>query len=90
MRLLSLPLLCLLSTALWASRNGDLREHTQAASSIVVGEVTGSRSYYGTDGEIYTDVTIRVSASLKETVCQPRAAREARKLPGLAKPQKAA
>ena len=67
MRLLSLSMICWLTTSLWASRNSDLREHTQAASSIVMGEVADSRSYYGTDGEIYTDVTLNVTASLKET-----------------------
>jgi len=66
MRVFSICLLGLLSTSLWASRNGDLREHTQAATSIVMGDVAESRSYYGSDGEIYTDVSVRVSATLKE------------------------
>ncbi|MBY0504812.1 MAG: matrixin family metalloprotease [Bryobacteraceae bacterium] len=67
MRLLSLPLMGLLACSLWASRSGDLREHTRTASSIVIGEVTANRSYFGTDGEIYTDVTIQVNSSLKES-----------------------
>ncbi len=66
MRFLTLFLIGLGGTSLWASRNGDLREHTQAATSIVMGDVSASRSYYGSDGEIYTDVTVQVSATLKE------------------------
>lgn len=54
-------------SGLLASRSGDLREHTKAATNIVLGEVTGNRSYYGNDGEIYSDVTINVSASLKDS-----------------------
>ena len=41
-----------LSHSLWASRSGDLRHHTQTATSIVLGHVTEYRSYYATDGEI--------------------------------------
>ena len=66
MRLIALSLISLAGTSLWAGRSGDLRENTQAATSIVLGEVTESRSYYGSDGEIYTDVTLDVSATLKE------------------------
>jgi len=66
MRLFSICLLGLLGSSLWASRKGDLREHTQAATSIVMGDVAETRSYYGSDGEIYTDVSVRVSAFLKE------------------------
>ena len=54
-------------SGLLASRSGDLREHTKAATNIVLGEVTGNRSYYGHDGDIYSDVTINVSASLKDS-----------------------
>jgi hypothetical protein len=67
MRLLSIGLAGLVCTSLWASRGGDLREHTQHATSIVLGQVSESRSYYGSDGEIYTDVTVDVSAALKQT-----------------------
>ena len=66
MRFLSICFIALATTSLWASRHGDLREHTQTASSIVLGEVTDSRSYYGSDGEIYSDVTVSVGAILKE------------------------
>ena len=66
MRFLTIFLIGLGGTSLWASRNGDLREHTQAATSIVMGDVSESKSYYGSDGEIYTDVTVQVSATLKE------------------------
>ena len=65
MRFLTLSVLSV--SALLASRSGDLREHTKAATSIVLGEVTGNRSYYGNDGDVYSDVTINVSASLKDT-----------------------
>jgi len=67
MRLLCFFTLVLMSTSLWAGHRGDLRQNAQTASSIVLGEVTDTRSYYGTDGEIYTDVTVKVSAALKET-----------------------
>ncbi len=67
MRFLIMSLVVLCSTSLWAGRNGDLREHTQTATSIVLGEVTESRSYYGSDGEIYTDVTLNVNSTLKES-----------------------
>ena len=65
MRFLTLSVLSV--SGLLASRSGDLREHTKAATNIVLGEVTGNRSYYGHDGDIYSDVTINVSASLKDT-----------------------
>ena len=54
-------------SSLLASRHGDLREHTRTATMIVLGEITGSRSYYGSDGDIYSDVTINVSSTLKNT-----------------------
>ncbi len=67
MRLIVFSLMSLAVNSLWASRTGDLRENTQTATSIVLGQVTESRSYYGNDGEIYTDVTLNVSSALKET-----------------------
>ena len=67
MRFFAFSLMSLAATALWASRTGDLRENTQTATSIVLGQVAESRSYYGSDGEIYTDVTLNVSSTLKET-----------------------
>ena len=67
MRFFAFSLMSLAATALWASRTGDLRENTQTATSIVLGQVSESRSYYGSDGEIYTDVTLNVSSTLKET-----------------------
>ncbi len=65
MRFLTISVLSV--SGLLASRSGDLREHTRAATNIVLGEVTGNRSYYGSDGDVYSDVTINVSASLKDT-----------------------
>ncbi len=65
MRFLTIFLLCGIS--LWASRAGDVREYTKSATSIVLGDVSENRSYYGNDGEIYTDVTITVSSTLKDT-----------------------
>lgn len=59
--------LFLLGASLWASDRPGLRENTRTATAIVMGEVTESRSYYGTDGEIYTDVTVQVNASLKQS-----------------------
>ena len=67
MRLFAFSLMSLAATSLWAGRSGDLRENIQSATSIVLGQVTESRSYYGSDGEIYTDVTLNVSSALKET-----------------------
>ena len=66
MRVLTICLISVLGAPLWASRNGDLRDHTQAATAIVMGDVLESRSYYGSDGEIYTSVTVQVRATLKE------------------------
>ena len=54
-------------SSLLASRHGDLREHARTATTIVLGEITGSRSYYGSDGDIYSDVTINVRSTLKNT-----------------------
>ena len=65
MRFLTISVLSV--SALLASRSGDLRDHAQQATQIVLGEVTGSRSYYGNDGDIYSEVTINVSATLKDT-----------------------
>ncbi|MBY0503325.1 MAG: matrixin family metalloprotease [Bryobacteraceae bacterium] len=66
MRIVTFCLISLMGSSLWASRNGDLRERTESATSIVMGEVAASRSFYGSDGEIYTEVSVRVGASLKE------------------------
>lgn len=64
MRLFTFALLGSLS--LWASRAHDLRESTKSATSIVLGDVSDTRSYYGNDGEIYSDVTVTVSSTLKD------------------------
>lgn len=60
-----MSLVILFATSLWA--DSDIRDNTNTATSIVLGEVTESQSYYGSDGEIYTDVTLNVNATLKET-----------------------
>ncbi len=44
----------------------NLKRDVQAAKAIVMGTVERTNSYYGGDGEIYTDVTLRVSANLKD------------------------
>jgi hypothetical protein len=45
----------------------SVRDNTRAATSIVAGTVTNQQSYYGPDGEIYSDITIESKAALKET-----------------------
>lgn len=49
-----------------ATKEVDLKRDVRVAKSMVTGEVDRVFSYFGTDGEIYSDVTIRVTASLKQ------------------------
>ena len=58
--------LSIASLSLASSLEVNLKRDVQAAKAIVMGTVERTNSYYGGDGEIYTDVTLRVSANLKD------------------------
>ena len=58
--------LSIASLSLASSLEVNLKRDVRAAKSIVMGTVERTNSYYGGDGEIYTDVTLRVSANLKD------------------------
>lgn len=63
-RLLSFGLV--LSLSLSAARRGAFLDAVRDADSIVLGEVITTNSYYGSDGEIYTDVVLRVRSKVKD------------------------
>ena len=63
-RLLSFGLV--LSLSLSAARRGAFLDAVREADSIVLGEVITTNSYYGSDGEIYTDVVLRVRSKVKD------------------------
>lgn len=70
-RLLFFPLavsafLSIAGLSLASSHEVDLKRDVRAAKSIVMGTIEKTNSYYGNDGEIYTDVTLRVAANLKD------------------------
>ena len=52
--------------SLASSHDVDLKRDVRAAKSVVLGNVERIASYYGDDGEIYTDVTLRIAANLKD------------------------
>ncbi len=53
-------------------RASELKRDLAQAKSILAGEVTRVYSYYGPDGEIYSDVTLRVAGILTQS--EPTAA----------------
>ena len=63
-RLLSFGLV--LSLSLSAARRGAFLDAVREADSIVLGEVITTNSYYGSDGEIYTDVVLQVRSKVKD------------------------
>lgn len=54
-----------------ATKAVDLKRDVRAAKSVVTGEVDRVYSYFGSDGEIYSDITVRVSAVLKQELETP-------------------
>ena len=52
-------------------RDSDLKRDLKRAKAVVAGEVTRLHSYYAPDGEIYSDITLRVSGVLKESEATP-------------------
>lgn len=58
--------LSIASLSLASSLEVNLKRDVRAAKLIVMGRVERTNSYYGGDGEIYTDVTLRISANLKD------------------------
>lgn len=57
--------------ALAATKEVDLRRDTDAAAVVVTGVVDRIYSYYGDDGEIYSDITLRVTGVLKQDAETP-------------------
>jgi hypothetical protein len=71
-RFSALPQACyvlLLSASLGysATKAVDLKRDVQTAKSVVTGQVDQIYSYYGADGEIYSDITLRVTGTLKQS-----------------------
>ena len=50
-----------------ATKEVDLKRDVRMARAVLTGEVDRLYSYYGKDGEIYSDVTLRVTGSLKQS-----------------------
>ena len=63
-RLLSFGLV--LSLSLFAARRGAFLDTVRDSSGVVLGEVLNTSSYYGSDGEIYTDVVLQVRSKVKD------------------------
>ncbi len=71
-RLSALPragfaLIALAALGFSATKEVDLKRDVRMARAILTGEVNRIYSYYGNDGEIYSDVTLRVTGSLKQS-----------------------
>lgn len=49
-----------------ATKEVDLKRDIRTADTVVTGEVERTRSFYGSDGEIYTEVTLKVTGVLKQ------------------------
>lgn len=49
-----------------ATKAVDLARDVRAARSVLLGEVSRVYSFYAEDGEIYSDVTLRVTSALKQ------------------------
>lgn len=49
-----------------ATGQADLQRDVRVAKAVVLGDVDRVYSYYGDDGEIYSDITLRVGAALKQ------------------------
>lgn len=49
-----------------ATKEVDLKRDVRTAKAVVMGDVDRVYSYYGEDGEIYSDVTLRIGATLKQ------------------------
>lgn len=62
-----LALLLVASPGFPTPRASELKRDLAQAKSILAGEVTRVYSYYGPDGEIYSDVTLRVAGILKQS-----------------------
>lgn len=63
-RLLAFGLL--LSMSLPAARRGAFLDAVKESSGVVLGDVLATNSYYGSDGEIYTDVVLQVRSKVKD------------------------
>ncbi|WP_051670321.1 matrixin family metalloprotease [Bryobacter aggregatus] len=66
---LFLSILIVLSLAVGSSaatKDVDLGRDVRAAKSVVLGNVERTLSYFGEDGEIYTEVSLQVEAKLKD------------------------
>ena len=55
-----------LSLSLPAARRGAFLDAVKDSSGVVLGEVLNTSSYYGSDGEIYTDVVLQVRSKVKD------------------------
>ena len=66
MRFRLLTLVALLAATLPAARKTSYSDLVKESSGIVLGEVLNTSSYFGSDGEIYTDVTVQVRSRLKD------------------------
>lgn len=71
-RLSALPragfaLITLATLGFSATKEVDLKRDVRMARAVLTGEVDRLYSYYGKDGEIYSDVTLRVTGSLKQS-----------------------
>jgi len=55
-----------LSLTLPAARRGTLEDSVRESAAIVLGDVIAANSFYGSDGEIYTDVQVRVRSRVKD------------------------
>ncbi len=49
-----------------ATKEVDLKRDVTMAQAVLTGEVDRLYSYYGNDGEIYSDITLRVTGALKQ------------------------
>lgn len=56
----------LCSSGFAASKEDELRRDVRVAKALILGEVDRVYSYYGDDGEIYSNITLRVGATLKQ------------------------
>jgi hypothetical protein len=55
-----------LTLSLSAARKGTFEDSVREAPSILLGDVVATSSFYASDGEIYTDVVVRVRAKVKD------------------------